>query len=119
MSVRDLHGVLVFREVARTGGFSSAARRMNVTPAAVSRTISKLEGELGIRLFNRTTSEFRLTPEGRRLAEAIGDHLDGVYAVLEDLGARQDLSGKVRVSLTNSYGKFYVIPRLPLFLEKY
>lgn len=118
--MRDLRGILVFREVARTGGFSSAARQMNVTPAAVSRGIAKLECELGVRLFNRTTSEFHLTAEGAALASAIGEGLDRLYGALEHFNAsRTTLAGTLRVSLTNSHGKFYVVPQLPRFVEMY
>ena len=115
--MRDLRGLLVFREVACSGGFSSAARQMNVTAAAVSRSIAKLEGELGVRLFNRTTSEFHPTPEGTALAAAINEGLDTLYNALEDFSVNHtSLSGKLRVSLTNSYGKFYVVPQLQRFM---
>lgn len=118
--MRDLRSVQIFREVARVGGFSSAARQLNVTPAAISRTISKLEEQLGVRLFYRTTSQFHLTPEGESLLDAIGSSLDALDGALSDFGQGKDKpSGKLRVSLTNSYGKFYVIPRLPIFFARY
>ena len=118
--MRDLRGILVFRDVVRTGGFSAAARQMNVTPAAISRSIARLEGELGVRLFNRTTTEFHLTAEGAALAQAINGSLDSLYQALEIFGAgRNTLAGTLRISLTNSHGKFYVVPQLPRFFEMY
>ncbi len=118
--IQDLRGILVFREVARSGGFSSAARQINVTPAAVSRSIARLEGELGVRLFNRTTTEFHLTAEGAALAAAINGSLDSLHHALDAFSAnRTALAGTLRLSLTNSHGKFYILPQLPRFFEMY
>jgi len=118
--VKDLHGILVFREVARNGGFSLAARRMNVTPAAVSRSIARLESELCVRLFNRTTTEFHLTAEGDMLIKAISGSLDSLHHALETFGASQTaLAGTLRISLTHSHGKFYIMPHLPRFFDMY
>jgi DNA-binding transcriptional LysR family regulator len=114
--VKDLHGILVFREVARTGGFSSAARQMNVTPAAVSRNIARLESGLGVRLLNRTTTEFHLMAEGAMLIKAISGSLDSLHHALETFDASQTaLAGTLRISLTHSHGKFYVMPQMPRF----
>ena len=117
--MKDLRGISTFREAARAGNFSNAARKLAVTPAAISRAISRLEGQLGIRLFSRTTSEFQLTAEGRELLRVIGSRLDDLEVILEEfrIGAGTPV-GRLRVSLTNSHGKFYVLPRLPKFLEQ-
>jgi DNA-binding transcriptional LysR family regulator len=119
-AMRDFRNLLVFREVVRAGGFSAAARALGVGPASVSRSIAKLEHELGARLCNRTTSEFHLTPEGAALAESVSADLDSLSRGLEEFVARRTRpSGRLRVSLPNSYGKFYVLPRLPLFRATY
>ena len=117
--MKDLRGISTFREVARAGNFSNAARKLSVTPAAISRAISRLEGQLGIRLFSRTTSEFQLTAEGRELLRVIGSRLDDLDVILEEfrIGAGTPV-GRLRVSLTNSHGKYYVLPRLPQFLAE-
>ncbi|MEJ0045287.1 MAG: LysR family transcriptional regulator [Rhodospirillales bacterium] len=118
--MRDFRNLLVFREVVRAGGFSPAARTLGVAPASVSRGIAKLEQELGARLFNRTTNEFHLTPEGAALAESIAADLDSLFRGLEEFAARRTRpSGRLRISLPNSYGKFYVLPRLPWFRSTY
>jgi LysR family transcriptional regulator, regulator for bpeEF and oprC len=61
-------GVPVFLRVAEELSFRSAAARLGITPAAVSRTIQRLEKRLGVRLFERTTRTVRLTSEGVRYA---------------------------------------------------
>ncbi|HTZ69132.1 MAG TPA: LysR family transcriptional regulator [Acetobacteraceae bacterium] len=118
--MHDFRNLLVFREVVRAGGFSTAARALGVAPTSVSRAIARLEQELGARLFNRTTSEFHLTPEGAALAESVGGTLDALTRAMEEFAAsRNKPTGRLRVSLPNSYGKFYVLPRLPQFRAEY
>lgn len=57
-------GVLPLVTVADTGSFRSAARSLGVTPSAVSKSIARLESELGVRLIHRTSRVMTLTPEG-------------------------------------------------------
>src|SRR5436190_21804174 len=47
------------------GGFSAAARELQLTPSAVSKLVTRLEDRLGVRLLNRTTRKLALTPEGQ------------------------------------------------------
>lgn len=120
MKNRDLNGLLTFQVVVREGGFSAAARQLGLTPGAISRSIGQLERAVGIRLFNRTTSEFSLTAEGRRLASLTCDKLEMLEESLAEFNSENRApQGLLRVSLTNSYGKHYVIPRLGEFLARY
>src|SRR5215217_7397718 len=59
-----------FVRSAETGGFSAAARRLSLTPAAVSRNVAMLERNLGIRLFQRSTRKLTLTEAGERFLHA-------------------------------------------------
>ena len=117
--MRDLRSLTMFWEVARSETFSAAARKLNVTPAAVSKSVAKLEQQLNSRLFNRTTREVRLTTEGERLLAMISGNLLGLEAALEAMDSVQRPSGRLRVSLVHAYGKAHVIPRLPLFCARY
>lgn len=120
MKNRDLNGLLTFQVVVREGGFSVAARQLALTPGAISRSIGQLERTMGVRLFNRTTTEFSLTAEGRRLASLVCDKLQMLENALVDFNAENSAPcGLLRVSLTNSYGKHYVLPRLGEFLARY
>ena len=55
----------MFVQVVRAESFSEAARRLDLTPSSVSRTISGLEDDLGVRLLNRTTRRLQLTEAGQ------------------------------------------------------
>jgi DNA-binding transcriptional LysR family regulator len=59
-----LQSMRVFQEVVDQGGFAAAARKLDLTPAAVTRLVSDLEKHLGVRLLQRTTRRLSLTPAG-------------------------------------------------------
>lgn len=68
-------GLITFECVARHLNFARAAEEIGVTPTAVSKSLKKLEGQLRVRLFNRTTRSVGLTEEGRRLLQSLGPAL--------------------------------------------
>lgn len=82
----DLDLLRTFLELNRTRHFGRAAQALFVTQAAVSSRLKSLEGQLGVTLFDRSTREMRLTPEGGRLIR----HAEKLIAAWR--GARQDVS---------------------------
>lgn len=82
----DLELLRTFLELNRTRHFGRAAEALFVTQAAVSSRLKSLEGQLGVTLFDRSTREMRLTPEGGRLIR----HAEKLIAAWR--GARQDVS---------------------------
>ena len=69
-----------FKTVAETNKMAEAARQMHVTPAAISIAISKLEEELGVRLFDRTAISVQLNDAGRVYLQAVNQ----VLQILEE-----------------------------------
>lgn len=67
-SILDLE---IFVRTADSGSISAAARTLELTPAAASIALKRLETRLGIRLFARSTRSMRLTEEGRRYLESV------------------------------------------------
>lgn len=115
--MRNLQGMQSFVEAARAGGISAAARKLDLTPAAVSKNVLRLERELGVRLFNRSTRRLRLTAEGEvffQRAEAVLRDLDA--AVAEVGKAVEAPAGKVRISVGAAFGRRWVMPLLPSLL---
>ncbi|UIJ70606.1 LysR family transcriptional regulator [Aurantimonas sp. HBX-1] len=109
-----------FVRSAEAGSFSEAARRLSLTPAAVSRNVSILERNLGIRLFHRTTRRLTLTESGARFLSAVSGGLDVVQAAIaEAAGGTEEPSGILKVSLPPTLGMSYVLPLLPDFLARY
>src|SRR5258706_11600937 len=75
-----------FVRSTEASSFSVAARRLSLTPAAVSRNVAMLERNLGVRLFQRTTRKLTLTYAGERFLLAIHDHMEGLLSALADSG---------------------------------
>jgi DNA-binding transcriptional LysR family regulator len=113
MSVKNVQGLVSFVESASSASFTAAASRLGVTPAAVGKNVARLEQELGVRLFNRTTRRLSLTAEGRGFLEEAGDALRRLETAVDNVTlAAAEPSGRVRISCSVSFGKRFVLPLL-------
>lgn len=109
-----------FVRSAEALSFSAAARRLSLTPAAVSRNVATLERNLGVRLFQRTTRKLALTEAGERFLISLRDDLQGVQeAIAAASGAAAVPAGLLKVSMSLTLGMDYVLPILPAFRERY
>ncbi|MBK1838872.1 LysR family transcriptional regulator [Azospirillum sp. YIM B02556] len=109
-----------FVRSAETGSFSAAARRLALTPAAVSRNVAMLERNLGVRLFHRSTRKLTLTEAGERFLSAIGGTLDTLQAAIADVATdAEQPAGVLKVSLPPTFGVTHVLPLLPGFLARH
>jgi DNA-binding transcriptional LysR family regulator len=94
-----------FVRSAETGGFSAAARRLSLTPAAVSRNVAMLERNLGIRLFQRSTRKLTLTEAGERFLHSIRGNLEELQASIVNVATdRGEPAGVLRVSMSMTFG---------------
>ena len=103
----------VFCAVVDAGSFSSAARRLGVTPAAISRSIATLEADLGTALIRRTTRRMSLTDDGVRFGEAARGALEllaDARRAVGDVAAAP--RGRVRLSVPTTYGHARVLPAI-------
>jgi DNA-binding transcriptional LysR family regulator len=116
----QLGSIELFCLAAEAGSFTAAALEAGVTPAAVSRSISRLEARLGVRLFARTTRSIRLTEGGRSYYEHCRQALTQlIEAEREVMGKQQEPAGTLRISLPTTYGHHRVLPLLPEFRARY
>jgi DNA-binding transcriptional LysR family regulator len=115
-----LGSIELFCLAAEEGSFTAAALSAGVTPAAVSRSVARLEERLGTRLFVRTTRSIRLTDGGRSYYEQCRQALTQlVEAEREVTGKQLDPSGTLRISLPTTYGHHRLLPLLPEFRRLY
>ena len=109
-----------FVRSAETGGFSAAARRLSLTPAAVSRNVAMLERNLGIRLFQRSTRSLTLTEAGERFLLAIRGNFEELQASIATVATdRGEPAGVLKVSMGMTFGVEYILPLLPEFLKRH
>jgi len=115
-----LGSIELFCLTAQHRGFSSAAKAAGLTPAAVSRSVARLESHLGVRLFVRTTRSVRLTEAGERYHSQCRQALGQLAEAERELaGQQQRPAGVVRASLPTPYGHCRVLPLIPAFARRY
>lgn len=86
----DLLQMRYFYEVARTEHVTNSAKALHIAQPALTRSIHRLETELGIPLFSRRGRNVRLTAQGRRLLELVTPILNGVDAIEKEMGLFQE-----------------------------
>jgi DNA-binding transcriptional LysR family regulator len=110
----------LFVLVVQEGSFSATARTLGITPSSVSRQISQLEGELGARLFQRTTRKQSLTEAGKiyfQHAERIITDMEAAQLAVNRL--TDTPSGSLHITAEADFALVYIAPLLPDFLEHY
>lgn len=119
--IQDRAGeMLAFVRAVEGHGFSAAARHLELTPSAVSKSVTRLESRLGVRLLNRTTRSVSLTAEGERFyarAQRILADLD--EAEQEATRASRSPRGLLRINSGVAFGLHQWPPMLPEFRRRY
>lgn len=116
----DLESIAAFVRVVREGSFSAAARKMSVSPSAISKRIARLERDLGIALFNRTTRKLVLSDVGREFYDRCARSLTGIEeAVQLTSRMRGTPSGLLRVKVPQAFGRLHIAPAIPEFMARY
>jgi DNA-binding transcriptional LysR family regulator len=114
-----LASITAFVRVAESGGFSAAARRLNVSTSTVSDQVQALENKLGVRLLNRTTRRVSLTEIGRDYYERCSQILHELAEADEAAGALQVTPrGRLRVYSHQGLSRFIALV-VPSFLGQY
>ncbi len=109
-----------FLRAADGGSFTAAAQALRVTPSAISRSVTRLETRLGVRLLQRTTRALALTVEGEafyRRALALLNDLDELERSFA--ADKAEPRGKLRVSASMPFGIHCLLPVLPRFMEQH
>jgi DNA-binding transcriptional LysR family regulator len=116
----DLNHVAVFARVVETGSFTAAAAALGLPKSSVSRSVSRLELELGVRLLQRTTRSVRLTDAGHAYYERVAQALAGLkeaQSAVSDM--QQTPSGVVRVTAAVDIGVNVLGGLVARFVRRY
>lgn len=116
----DVRLVTVFLQAARDRSFTRAGERLNMTPSAVSKAISRLEEDLGAALLRRSPRAVFLTPAGVRFLEEAERLTLAVERARRAAVEHADESRRrLRAALPLAFGRLEVAPHLPLFVERF
>ncbi|QDL56549.1 LysR family transcriptional regulator [Rhodoferax aquaticus] len=114
------HLINVFVAVVDTNGFAGAARKLSMSPPAVTRAINELEQHLGLRLLTRTTRTVRVTDAGERYVQdcrrILADMLEADESVS---GMHASPRGRLTISAPVLFGGLYVTPVITEYLARY
>ncbi len=110
----------VFVAVADEAGFAAGARRLGLSPPAVTRAVAALEEHLGVKLLHRTTRSVRATEAGER-------YLEDARRILADVAAADEAAaginaaprGRLRVTAPVLFGRIFVTPGIVEYLTRY
>lgn len=116
MVFERLTGLIAFARAGSVGSYTAAARSLSVSPSAISKSVQRLERDLGVSLFNRTTRSLTLTAEGRDLHErALRLLRDAEEIEQVAKAARAEPSGTLRIAASLPIGLHIIAPALPRF----
>ncbi|QQZ43865.1 LysR family transcriptional regulator [Pseudomonas sp. SK3(2021)] len=109
-----------FVRSAEVGSFAEAARRLSLTPAAVGKSVAKLEARLGVRLFQRSTRRLTLTEAGKLFLDEVSASLYTIQNAVANLASAEGRpAGTLKVSMGTVFGRLYIVPMLGEFLRRF
>jgi DNA-binding transcriptional LysR family regulator len=118
--MRLLQELDIFVRTADNGSLSATARALDLTPAATSAALKRLEGELGVQLFVRSTRTMRLTREGEQYLAQCRPALEVLQQASRDLvTGNQAFQGVVRLSAPSDFGRNLLLPWLDAFQDRH
>lgn len=116
----DLNQILIFTKVIETGSFTKAAELLKQPKSRISRRLAALEKSLGTQLIYRTTRQLQLTETGkdyyRRCAPLIQDLENANNAMTSHA---EEISGTLRITAPEDYGKYILVPLIDEFIKKH
>ena len=118
--MRSLANISTFIQVARAASFAEGAARLGVSTSAASKAVQRLEEELGVKLFHRTTRSVTLTVEGERFlqgAERLVVEVEAVVAEITDSLANP--RGRLVISAPAVFGRLWLTEKVLDFMCRY
>ena len=118
--METLSSIESFVRSAELGSFSAAARRLSMTPGGVSKNVAKLETDLNVRLFHRSTRSLTLTEAGELFLSQVSGGLDVIQSAIANAGdASGQPAGTLKVGMAMAFGRDHILPLLGEFLALY
>jgi DNA-binding transcriptional LysR family regulator len=110
-----LPSLLAFEAIARRKSFALAAAELHLTPSAVSHQVARLEGFLGVKLFERSSRGVKLSPAGEAYLQRVAGALGAIGAATDDV--RQGVRNSLYVHASPSFASLWLMPRIGQFAQ--
>ena len=119
--MKSLSNIQAFVRVAEVQSFTGASNTLGLSASAVSKAVGRLEADLGIKLFHRTTRSISLTPDGTRFYEGCKQLLFDLELLEAEIQGNHQLAprGQLTLSVPEAFGRVCVIPILGQFLQAF
>jgi DNA-binding transcriptional LysR family regulator len=120
MEVKSLTAFEAVLAVAQTGNFVKAAQALGISSAAISKSIARLEQEMGVKLFQRTTRVVSTTIEGERLVAGLRPLMNELVTLTNEVADYSSApAGNLRLSLPPNLGRYMFMPLVNEFLTQH
>lgn len=119
MNKLDWNNLKYFLAVARTGGLTPAAERLNTSASTVSRHLDAMEAALDMRLFLRQQRGYLLTDEGSSILEQVIEVERAIQSVERQGAAISEIAGEIKLATLESVAHHLLVPHLPAFSARY
>jgi DNA-binding transcriptional LysR family regulator len=120
MNLSLLPDLALFVQIVEQGSFSAVARLTGTTPSAVSRSVSRLEREMGSKLLHRSTRKLRLSDAGKTVYVHALEMLESARLAMDAAGSAQQVAqGKLTLSVPKAVGRFVIHPLMSEFLARF
>lgn len=114
--VHDITDLRFFVTITQSGSLAEAARRLDVTPSAVSQRLRHLEAKLGMALAHRSTRRFVLTEEGQLFRDGVAGLLAELDRLVDNLRERAgEVAGTLTIGAAPGFGRRYLAPAIADF----
>lgn len=115
-----LDDLSLFVSIADTGSITESAQQLDITTAAASAALKRLEDQLDTQLFVRSTRQLRITAEGERFLQCCRSALDAVEDGISAINSfKGKIGGTIRMSISSDLGRNIVIPWLDEIVDKH
>jgi len=119
MNSENLNLYYIFYTTALNGNISNAAKKLYISQPAVSKAISKLENNLEVTLFTRSSRGVKLTPEGIILFDQLKDAFHSIEKGEDDLKKSLQLGmGQLSIGVSTTLCKYVLLPVLPQYIQE-
>ena len=116
----NLTGLAAALRIADDGTFAAASRALGLSTSATSKAVARLEDDLGVKLFRRTTRSVRLTPEGERFVRGLRPLLNELDALTGEISdSVGEPTGLLRISAPETFGRVVLLPLIPAFRSRF